>query len=107
MQVKNGLSGICALVDDHAVSPGEAELLRNHLRRVKQIFVISLIRKLREARNLLARNDQNMHRSLRLDIPKGHHVVVLIHNVSRNLALDDLGEQGRHASQFGSICCLL
>ena len=45
------------------------------------------------AGDVLARNDEDMNRGLRVDVPKRHHVVVFVHHVGTHRALSDLAEE--------------
>lgn len=50
---------------------------------------------LTQMRNVRHRYNQNMRRSLRLDIAKGHDVVVAVHDIGRELPADNYAEQAR------------
>lgn len=43
------------------------------------------------------RNNQKVHRRLRVDVMKGEAVFVFVYLLGRNLAVDDLAEQAVHA----------
>ncbi len=46
------------------------------------------IRRLPDSRNRLLGDDQDVHRCLRIDVPKSEDQLVLIDDVGRNLAVD-------------------
>src|SRR5690625_5364924 len=45
-------------------------------------------------RNGLSRHNQNMHGSLRIDVAKCDHFLILVHNIGRDLPVGDLLEDG-------------
>jgi hypothetical protein len=46
-----------------------------------------------ERGDVLSRDDQEVHRSLRIDVVKGHDLIVLVGQFSRNLTTGDLAEK--------------
>ncbi len=74
---------------------GNTFLLGDSRRRPRQPAEQQRIRLrcIREPREVLARNDENMHRRGRLGVPKCHHIVVLVDNRRRNLAAGDLAKE--------------
>lgn len=64
--------------------------------------MIALLWDLRDAEDFRTSGDNDMHRRLRRDIPKGHNVLVFVDDIARNLPVDDLCEQGSHI-QFNPV----
>ncbi len=48
--------------------------------------------------NVFARDDEDMHRRLRIDVGKGVALVVLVDGGRRNASIDDLAEEAAHGS---------
>lgn len=99
MQVRHRLEGVSAAVHHDAVTtPVESFLRRHppdhHLQVAQQACVA--FGYLRQGGNVPPRDDQHVHRSLRLDIPKRQHLLVLVdelggHLPGRNAAEDATG----------------
>ncbi len=95
MQVEDGLSCGLATIDDHSVALVETICLGNLVRHQDQVpkQLLVLFSSLRKLRNALSWNHQDVARRLRIDVPKGHAVLVLVDRVTWNLTLEDLGEE--------------
>src|SRR6266498_2683858 len=95
--MKNGLTGfgtvIChetipALLDTQF--PGD---LRGGIKEPQQNLLIRFLQVAEGVREMAARNDQHVVRSLRPDILKSQYILVLVDDLARNLARGNLTEQ--------------
>jgi hypothetical protein len=95
VQMKDGLPGVRANVGYEAIALLQIKFMGQLLgddKDVCQDWTI-LRRQFRHRRDMTLRNDQKMMGSLGIDILKGHHILILVHNIAGNLALDDLTKQ--------------
>ena len=53
--------------------------------------------------HVLFRHDEHVYRRLRVDVPEGKHVFILVHLVAGNLPGDDLAEDAVHNVHLPSI----
>ena len=96
MEVIDGLPAIDPIVDDQAVTIGDALLtgdFRRHPKEMSQQCLVCRGHQFYLCQGLL-RDDQDMNRSLGAHIPKSQAQVILIDDVSGNFPVDDLGEDG-------------
>jgi hypothetical protein len=95
VQMKDGLPGMRANIGHEAIALLQIELVGQLLSDCKNMCQNrSILRGQIGHRGNMARwNDQKMMGSLGIDILKGHHILVLVHNIAGNLALDDLTKQ--------------
>ena len=80
MQMLYRLAGIRTTVADHAVAICKAKLLRdfgNHGKDMGNGLCVFLTDTV-HGWNMCARNDQNMHRGLRINVMKAKNAIVLI-----------------------------
>src|ERR1044071_10191244 len=96
MQMKYGLTGVGAAIDDDtepAVSQPivARELCRDCVNFADQRPVFG--RNVQDCRDVLPWHDEKMQRRLRTDVSKRNHRVVLVNKVSFDLSLDDAAEQ--------------
>ena len=95
MQMKNGLPCFCIGVDDRPVPcPVDALLLSqsSHYReQMSKQFLIGFEIVI-QGRDVFAGDDQQVDRSLGIDIPKSQAVLVLVHNCCGFLVIGDLAE---------------
>ena len=96
MQMINRLTTILPLVDHQPKPIVQTLLFSNRLRGIKQVKVISRCRKRSYPGNLRPGYDDDMNGSLRHDIAKRNHVLILIDDVAGDLTIDDLCKQSRH-----------
>lgn len=99
MQVRHGLATITAIVDGDSKPLGEFEFFGDLRRGQKEVPKGGLIPpfRFRNARNGLFRNDEAMHRRLRVDVVNDNAVLVLVFNCCGDFAGDDLLEKGGFA----------
>jgi len=76
------------------------DLLRHRMQMPEQPLVSW--RQVRKRRNMFARDQQHMHRRLRMNIREDHRVVVFIKLLRRNLTRGNLAEQTVHADQLNA-----
>lgn len=97
MEMRNGLAGVPAVVDDQPISTGfkakEPGYLRCLEHQVTQHRLI-LSDGLTQPRNGTARHDQNMDRGLGANIVEGSDEVVLVYHSSWHLTGKDSLKQG-------------
>jgi hypothetical protein len=95
MQMIHRLPAIRARVDDDPVTAVQLLPTRNLYSRSHQVAHQRSIsrHRLRSRSDVLLRNDQQMLRSLRIDIGKGDAEFILIHTIRWNGAGDDLAEE--------------
>jgi hypothetical protein len=88
MDVLNRLPAVRVAIHNHPVPAfGNTHLARETSRRLQHIA-----QKLRIAHGveriiMRARYNKNMHRRLRIDIPKGHNALIAVYHVGRYAAL--------------------
>src|SRR6266487_3995654 len=70
--------------------PGD---LSGGIKEPQENLLIGPLQIAERVRDVAARNDQHVIRSLRLDILKGQHILVLVDRLARNLARSNLTEQ--------------
>ncbi len=92
MKMGDALAGMGSVVDDdtitcffNALAPGYGSR-REHQVPEKHGVFFSGLAKTRDDRS---RDDQDMNRRLRIDIPDGHALVVLVNDLRRDLPVDD------------------
>jgi hypothetical protein len=102
MHVVHRLAAILARIHHRAEALRESILFGDLLRHRVQVSQQPLIagRKMRQRRNMLARNQQHMHRRLRMNVREGYCIVVFIKLLCRNLSRGDLAEQAIHGHQL-------
>lgn len=97
VEMRNAFPCIRPVIDNHP-EPRliDFQLGSNLLSDQKQMPQKALIPHpgLSDSGNNLFRNDQHMKGRLRSNIVKGNDPIIFVNNVGRNLALDDLGENG-------------
>lgn len=96
MQMKDALSGISSRVDDDAkAAVGDSLLAREPCRDLKNLSDqrVVLFSDIRHADQMLARNDQNMHRRFGRNIFERDDEVVLINQIGLNFTVDDAAEK--------------
>ena len=101
--MRNAFARIRSAVDDDAVTAlREIEFFRHHSRSEQQFPEQRLIgiRRLSQPPNAVLRNDEHVHRRLRIDIMKGEHVVVFVNDFRRNFAANDFLENGHAVRAF-------
>lgn len=102
MQVKYSLSGPLAIVNNQAeiiTMAGLSGDLAGRFQQVAQQCAIGCGGISHPGDGLLG-NDQHMQRRLGIDIPKGQALLILIHDIGRDLAPDYLAEYGTHIPPF-------
>lgn len=91
----HGLLRILTAVHDATKAGFSDPLELRHPRRgagyVSEQLLI-LFRRITETGEMLARHNQNMDRSMRIEVAKRHHRFVLIHNLCWDLSQDELAE---------------
>ena len=95
MQVKNRLAGARAGVDDDAESASDCKLagkLGGHAVEVADQRLVGGIG-LERRRKVFARNDQQMHRRLRVDVVKGEAGIIGIGDFGGDLPVHDFAEE--------------
>lgn len=95
MDMKDGLSGIPTIVDDHTVSAAlKSPFLGKILRNIEEVsYHLSIIPlHTMDISDVFFGNYQNMRRRLRIDIHEGNGKIVLMYELCRNLFLDNLAK---------------
>jgi hypothetical protein len=95
VQMKNGLAAVIVRIDHDAVSFFGKTLTASDLgggqKQLAERFPVALSR-LVERGNVLARDQQNMRRSLRVDVVKSHAKIVFVNFFRRNIARNDFAK---------------
>lgn len=96
MQVRHAFAAIAAVIDHKTVAIlRQSDLLRDFRRfqqKVSEQLLILCLR-LADALDRFARDDEDMRWGLRADVTEGHHLVIFIDDVRRDLAGGDLLEK--------------
>lgn len=95
MQMKDTLPGISAGVDhDAKTAVGDTLLARQPCRDLKELADQRAVRfgDVRDADQMLARNDQNMHRRLGRNVFERDDGIILINQIGLNFAVNDAAE---------------
>ena len=102
MQMADRLAAILAGIHHRAEAVAEPFLFRDLLRHCVQVSKQPLVpgRQMRERGNVLARDQQQMHRRLRMNIREDHRIVIFIKLLRRNRTRGNLAEQTVHADQL-------
>src|SRR5262245_59455947 len=100
VQMEYALARLGAVVHHETECIAHAELLRHFAGRKQQVPEQSLVLAAcaRQPVDLFLWDEQDMRRRLRIDVAEGQAQVVLIDDVGRDLAPDDLAEKGCHRS---------
>lgn len=97
MQMRDGFTGVRAIVDDEPIAAVFQAQFRGDLpsleHQIAQDFFI-LWTRVGNAGDMFLWDNEHMRGRVRLDVAKGQHEVVFIDNVRGNLAGDDFFEQG-------------
>lgn len=99
MQMKDRLPGFGSGVDDGAEAvPGDAFLPRDLRRKAQQMTEqgVMLTRGVIERREVLARNQQHVRGSLRVEIAERDGVIVFVDFLRWNLTCDDFAKETVH-----------
>ena len=108
MKVKDTLARILADIPDQAeASLGDPLVVRHRIRRAhhrRQHRPIGGVRRV-DTRNMAARNDQHMRRSLRIEIAECHHVGVAIDLCAWNAAVYDAAKETVRISHLTRFTC--
>ena len=107
VEVIHGLATMFSRVDHGAITTGEILGARNLSRHPEQMTEQGRMARtgISQRNDMLARHDQDMHRSLRIDVGKGVALVVLKDSGRGDLAFDDLAEKavGHATSLQGAL----
>ena len=99
VQVRHGFAAIGPIINDDAeAGSGHAFLLGQGLRDKEQVSEQRLVgpRAGADARDHLLGHDEEMDGRLRMNVVEGQALVILVDNPGRDLAGDDLLENGAH-----------
>ncbi len=94
--MRHALASDFPLIDDQSIATRQALFFSNFFCGIEQVRVIAGIGELRKSRRFFTSYDDDVNGRLRIDVTKSDDVLVLIHDVSRDFAVDDLREEGRH-----------
>ena len=96
VKVGHGLAGVGAVVHDQAEALGEIQFLRHHARHEEQVAEDGVVSRGGEADagNELFGYDEQMDRSLRLDVVEYDTVFVLVLDLGGDFAVDDALKDG-------------
>src|SRR5258708_3565795 len=100
--MRHGLAAVAAVVDHDAITGfGDAEFPGQSGGGQQQVAEGGLVGggRFTDAGNELLRDDEHMHRRLRIDVVDGEAELVLVRELRRNLAVDDLLENRFHCLQ--------
>jgi len=102
VQMKDGLAGLGADVEDGAVAVFDLPIASNFGRRqMAASDDISLVfLRFFQSANMLFGNDQNVGRGFGIDVFEGEGVLVFVDFLRRNLAGDDFAEEAVHRNQW-------
>ena len=93
--MEHGLSGAAAVIDDHAIAVGiETFFLCDFFRGQEKMPDEVLVGRGRavDLGDVLPGNDEDVDGRLGTDVLEGGHELVLVHDIGRDLSLDDLTE---------------
>ena len=104
VQMRHGLAAVAPVVDHEPVAVFEPELLREGGGGEEEVTKDRLVggRGLADARDELLRDDEHVHRCLRVDVVDGNAVLVFVRQLGRDLAVDDLLEDGLGHQKIGN-----
>ena len=98
VKVLDRLTTVFSGVDHSAKSLRESfgtrDFSRSPMQMSNQRTVFSF--RVRDRGNVLARNDQYVHRRLRFDVDKGVALIVLVNGLGWNAPIDNLAEEAAH-----------
>jgi hypothetical protein len=98
VDVVDGLATMISRIDDGAIALlqpfGAGNFCRNPVQMADQSIV--LLPRMGDGRYVLAGNDKDVHRSLRIDVREGIAFVILIDGFGRDASIDDLAEDATH-----------
>lgn len=102
MHVIDRLPAFLARIHHRAETLRQALFFRDLLRHRVQMSQQPLIarRKVRERRDVFARDQHDMHRRLRMNVREGHSIVILVKLLRRNLSRGNLAEQTIHSDKI-------
>src|SRR5262245_29161057 len=96
MDVEHSLTGVAFRIEDDSIAlvripvlfrdGGRGSLYRAHERIIMRAEIV-------ERGDVATRNNQDVQRRLRVDVPDGDELVVLVDKASRDLSRDDLAEK--------------
>ena len=96
MDVKNGLTGIPAVIDDHSIAaPFKTVLLGECLsdeEKMADVLAVAFLHGM-DISEVLFRYDKDVHRRLGIDIGERDGPLVLVQDPGRQPLLNDLAEQ--------------
>lgn len=95
MQMRHRLPRFLALVDNKPVG-GQAELLRDLSGGIEKMSVVAGLVHVGDSGNFVARDEEDVDRGLRIDIPQSDDVLVLPNDLAGDLARNNPGEERRH-----------
>ena len=96
MNVEHRLSGFAVGVEDGPKAAGrDATLLRDRCRSPHQFSreLVIVGRQVVQRRDVALRHDENVRRSLRVDVVERDDAIILIDNRRRDLSIDDAAEE--------------
>lgn len=100
MHVFDGLAAVFSGVDHCAITGGEplgaGDSSRGPEKMTEQLAVLSVC--LGDGRNVLAGNEEDVHRRLRLNVRERVTLVVLIDRFRRNTPVEDAAKETTHSS---------
>src|SRR5688572_11168971 len=100
MDMEDRLPGVLAVVEHEAVAARQPLLFCKLTCNVDQVSDQRLVRLLHvlDPIDRLLGNDQDVRRSLRIDVAEREAAIILVDDLGRDLAIDDLAEKSlRHA----------
>jgi len=110
MQVEDGLPRLGADVRHHPVPVAQPGIIRDaaHGREQRGEDWSVLVGEGVRVRDVAPRDDEDVRRRARVDVPEGDDVIVLEHAVGRDLSRDDLAEEAvgvaiGHATTLGEV----
>jgi hypothetical protein len=106
MQVGNTLGSVTSVVDDNTKSIGTvllSDLLSNKHEVADELFLILLHTAETDKPILLARNDQRMKGSLRVDISKAIGSIVFVNHLAGDFLAQKLVKYGWDIGQVGGL----
>ncbi len=94
----DGLAAVCAVVDDHAITLGEAFGTGNFGHGTQQMAKQRLVAfiAIGQRRDVFPRGQQHMHGRLRVDVGKGVAQLVLVNGGGGDASFNDLAEEATH-----------
>lgn len=88
----HGLPGLFTLIDDQPITAVQAKLLRHPFCNEDQTLVVTFLSNFCHTGDFGFGHDEHVDRRNRGNVSEGNAMLIFVHDVSRDLSLNDLGE---------------